>query len=236
MNYVKNAITVAIFIGLLLLAERFLPGFWLTLLLLFGINTILAVSLNITNGWANLFSLGHGGIMLVGGYVAAFLTLPVSFKHDLLDLALPAAILNHQVSFLPALLIGGIVGALFGVILALPAMRLKGLYFLLATLGLNFITITIVENIPEITNGPDGSASISGTHQHLVGLGDCLPADRRLFAPAALFLRPGIDLHWTGSRYGRAHGRQPAQVQGVCIRAELFFYGHRRNPVDPFDS
>jgi len=156
MNYVKNAITVAIFIGLLFIAEEFLPSFWLTLLLLFGINTILAVSLNITNGWANLFSLGHGGIMLVGGYVAAFLTLPVSFKHDLLDLALPAAILNHQVSFLPALLIGGIVGALFGVILALPAMRLKGLYFLLATLGLNFITITIVENIPEITNGPMG--------------------------------------------------------------------------------
>jgi len=40
-----------------------LPGFWLTLLLLFGINTILAVSFNITNGWANFFSIGHGGMM-----------------------------------------------------------------------------------------------------------------------------------------------------------------------------
>ena len=156
MNYLKNVIVVAIFIGLLFAAEKLLPSFWLTLLLLFGINTILAVSLNITNGWANLFSIGHGGIMLVGGYAAAFLTLPVAFKRDLLDLALPAAILNNQVPFLPALLIGGIAGALFGVILALPAMRLKGLYFLLATLGLNFITITIVENIPEITNGPMG--------------------------------------------------------------------------------
>jgi branched-chain amino acid transport system permease protein len=156
MNYVKNAIVVAIFIGVLFAAEKLLPSFWLTLLLLFGINTILAVSLNITNGWANLFSIGHGGIMLVGGYAAAFLTLPVAFKRDIIDLALPAAILNNQVPFLPALLIGGIAGALFGVILALPAMRLKGLYFLLATLGFNFITITIVENIPEITNGAMG--------------------------------------------------------------------------------
>jgi branched-chain amino acid transport system permease protein len=138
------------------LAERFLPGFWLTLVLLFGINTILAVSLNITNGWANLFSLGHGGVMLVGGYAAAFLTLPVAFKHDLLDLALPSFVSTTQFPFLPALLFGGFFGMVFGLILALPAMRLKGLYFILATLGFNFITITIVENIPKITNGPMG--------------------------------------------------------------------------------
>lgn len=145
----------SIFVALFLL-EHLLPSFWLTLLLLFGINTILAVSLNITNGWTGLFSLGHGGIMLVGGYTAAFLTLPVSFKRDLLDLALPAFCLNTQFPFLVALLLGGLVGAVFGVVLALPALRLKGLYFLLATLGFNFITITISENIPEITNGPMG--------------------------------------------------------------------------------
>jgi branched-chain amino acid transport system permease protein len=156
MPYLKNAVAVAVFVGLMFAADKWLPGFWLTLLLLFGINTILAVSLNITNGWANLFSIGHGGIMLVGGYSAAFLTLPVAFKRDIVDLALPAFVLNSQVPFLPSLIIGGIAGALFGVILALPAMRLKGLYFLLATLGLNFITITIIENIPEITNGPMG--------------------------------------------------------------------------------
>ena len=138
------------------LLNRFLPNFWLTLFLLFGINTILAVSLNITNGWANLFSLGHGGVMLVGGYAAAFMTLPVSFKKDLLELALPGFLLNVQIPFLPALIIGGLVGALFGIILALPAIRLKGLYFLLATLGFNFISITIAENLPDVTNGPMG--------------------------------------------------------------------------------
>ena len=103
MIYFKHTIAMAIFVGLLFAAEKFLPGFWLTLLLLFGINTILAVSLNITNGWANLFSIGHGGIMLVGGYTAAFLTLTVAFKRDIIELALPAFILNNQVPFLPAI-------------------------------------------------------------------------------------------------------------------------------------
>lgn len=156
MSKLKYPIAIFSIIALIFGMERFLPSFWLTLLLLFGINTILAVSLNITNGWANLFSLGHGGIMIVGGYAAAFLTLPVAFKRDLLDLTLPALVLNTQVPFMPALLIGGVAGAAFGVILALPAMRLKGLYFLLATLGFNYITITIVENLPDITNGPMG--------------------------------------------------------------------------------
>ena len=156
MSKLKYPIAIFSIIALIFGMERFLPSFWLTLLLLFGINTILAVSLNITNGWANLFSLGHGGIMIVGGYAAAFLTLPVAFKRDLLDLTLPARVLNTQVPFMPALLIGGVAGAAFGVILALPAMRLKGLYFLLATLGFNYITITIVENLPDITNGPMG--------------------------------------------------------------------------------
>jgi branched-chain amino acid transport system permease protein len=156
MNYAKYALAIGIVLVLLFLAERELPGFWLTLLLLFGINTILAVALNITNGWANLFSLGHGGVMLVGGYAAAFLTLPVAFKRDLIGLALPTFLLDQQVPFLPALLIGGFAGTLFGVILALPAMRLKGLYFLLTTLGFNFIAITIAENIPAVTNGAMG--------------------------------------------------------------------------------
>lgn len=148
---------VGLFLAAVLwLLQSALPNFWLTLLLLFGINTILAVSLNITNGWANLFSLGHGGIMLVGGYAAAFLTLPVSFKRDLIGLDLPAFILNHQIGFLPALVVGGLIGAAFGLILALPALRLKGMYFLLATLGFNFMAITLVENIPQVTNGPMG--------------------------------------------------------------------------------
>jgi len=163
MKYIKRStfiINYIVGIGLILfilfLLEKFLSGFWLTLFMLFGINIILAISLNITNGWIGFFSVGHGGIMLAGAYAAAFFTLPVSFKEGILDLHLPSFILHTQLPFLPALLIGGIVGATIGVILVLPALRLRGFYFCAGTLGFNIIMETIAENLPDITNGPMG--------------------------------------------------------------------------------
>jgi branched-chain amino acid transport system permease protein len=153
---VRYLIGIGLAVALLFAFDRFLPGFWLTLFLLFGINTILAVSLNITNGWANLFSIGHGGIMLAGGYAAALFTLPVFFKADIVGLHLPGWILNAQIPFLPALLLGGVVGSLIGIVLALPALRLRGMYFILVTLGFNLIMVTIAENLRNYTNGAMG--------------------------------------------------------------------------------
>jgi branched-chain amino acid transport system permease protein len=153
LKYAIGAVCIGAFLYFL---EQTLPSFWLTLFLLFGINTILAVSLNITNGWTGLFSLGHGGIMLMGGYVAAFFTLPVEVKKGILDLHLPSFVLNTQLPLLPALLLGGMGGVLFGVVLVLPALRLRGLYFILMTLGFNIIAVTIAENLPNVTNGAMG--------------------------------------------------------------------------------
>ncbi len=153
---IKYVAGIGVIIFILFLMERFLSGFWLTLFMLFGINVILAISLNITNGWIGFFSVGHGGIMLAGAYAAAFFTLPVFFKEGILDLKLPSFILHTQLAFLPALLIGGIVGTVVGIILVLPALRLRGFYFCAGTLGFNIIMETITENIPEITNGPMG--------------------------------------------------------------------------------
>ena len=152
----RYPIGIGLVVLVLFLLDRFLPGFWLTLFLLFGINTILAVSLNITNGWANLFSIGHGGIMLAGGYAAALFTLPVFFKVDIIGLHLPGWILNAQIPFLPALLLGGVVGSIVGILLALPALRLRGIYFILVTLGFNLIMVSIAENLPNYTNGAMG--------------------------------------------------------------------------------
>lgn len=152
----KYSIGVGSIIAILFLLENLLPGFWLTLFILFGINSILAISLNVTNGWTGLFSIGHGGIMLAGAYAAAFFTLPVHFKEGILNLHLPAFMLHTQLPFLPALIIGGLIGSAVGIILALPALRLRGLYFILATLGFNIIMVTIGENLPDITNGAMG--------------------------------------------------------------------------------
>jgi branched-chain amino acid transport system permease protein len=153
---IKYIAAIGIILLILFLLEKFLSGFWLTLLMLFGINIILAISLNITNGWIGFFSVGHGGIMLAGAYAAAFFTLPVSFKEGILNLHLPSFMLHTQLSFLPALLLGGIVGTVIGIILVLPALRLRGFYFCAGTLGFNIIMETISENIPDITNGAMG--------------------------------------------------------------------------------
>jgi len=152
----KYILTIGLFLLTFYLLEKLLTGFWMTLFLLFGINVILAISLNIINGWIGFFSIGHGGIMLVGAYVAAFLTIPNSFKEGVIDLHLPSFILNIQLPFLPALLIGSIFGVITGIILVLPAIRLRGFYFCAGTLGFNIIMATIAENLPNITNGPMG--------------------------------------------------------------------------------
>lgn len=153
---VKYLVGSALVILILFVLDTYLSGFWHLLFLLFGINIILAISLNITNAWIGFFSIGHGGIMLAAAYVTAFLTLPPSFKNGILSLRLPSFILNTQFPFLPALLIGGIFGTLVGVILVLPSLRLRSFYFVTGTLGFNLIMMIIAENIPKITNGPMG--------------------------------------------------------------------------------
>lgn len=152
----KYILVIGLFFLTFYLLEKVLSGFWLTLFLLFGINVILAISLNIINGWIGFFSIGHGGIMLAGAYMAAFLTLPTSFKEGIMNLHLPAFILNIQIPLLPALLIGGIFGTITGVILVLPAIRLQGFYFCAGTLGFNIIMTTLAENLPSITGGSLG--------------------------------------------------------------------------------
>jgi ABC-type branched-subunit amino acid transport system permease subunit len=58
--------------------------YYFRILMFTGINIILAVSLNLVNGYTGQFSMGHAGFMSVGGYVAAFLTLTARDKYPLL--------------------------------------------------------------------------------------------------------------------------------------------------------
>ncbi|WP_208320664.1 branched-chain amino acid ABC transporter permease [Halanaerobium congolense] len=131
-----------------------MSGYYYRILLLFGINVILTLSLNITNGYANIFSLGHGGLMLAGGYTTALLTLPVEFKAN--TLSLPLWLEQAQVPFIFSIILAGIVAMIVGLTILLPAFRLKGHYFILASLGINIIMINIAENVRPITNGATG--------------------------------------------------------------------------------
>ncbi|MBW1776167.1 MAG: branched-chain amino acid ABC transporter permease [Deltaproteobacteria bacterium] len=119
-----------------------------------GIYIILAVSLNITNGFTGLFSLGHPGFMAIGGYMTSVLTFPVAKKAMFLEL--PGWLSHLALPFLPALLIGGVCASLTAFVIGVPVLRLRGHYLAVATLGFLIIVQVLITNWESVTRGPLG--------------------------------------------------------------------------------
>ena len=115
-----------------------------------GIAIILAVSLNLINGHTGQFSLGHAGFMSVGAYVSAMITLAA---HK----SMGAEVLAWM--FLPALLVGGLVAALAGLLVGIPSLRLRGDYLAIVTLGFGEIIRVIFQNV-EAAGGASGLSGI----------------------------------------------------------------------------
>lgn len=120
-----------------------------------GINIILAVSLNLTNGFTGLFSLGHPGFMAVGGYVTAILTFPAGRKAMLLP-ALPGWLASQEWALLPAMILGGLCASLTALIVGFPVLRLRGHYLAVATMGFLIIVQVLIINLDSYTRGPLG--------------------------------------------------------------------------------
>lgn len=120
--------------------------YFLTILRFAGINIILAVSLNLVNGFAGQFSMGHAGFMSVGGYLAAFLTLTLETQYP----SLFQSSLSSGLIFLVALLIGGLGASAVGYLVGLPSLRLKGDYLAIVTLGFGEIIRVIILNVDAI--------------------------------------------------------------------------------------
>jgi branched-chain amino acid transport system permease protein len=108
-----------------------------------GINIILAVSLNLINGYTGQFSLGHAGFMSVGAYTSAAVTMFLGPKIIGTNPGLPA----QMILFLFALIAGGITAAIAGILVGAPSLRLKGDYLAIVTLGFGEIIRVIFVNI-----------------------------------------------------------------------------------------
>jgi len=115
-----------------------------------GIAIILAVSLNLINGHTGQFSLGHAGFMSVGAYISAMTTLALqkSMGIDILPWL-----------FLPALIAGGLVAALAGLLVGVPSLRLRGDYLAIVTLGFGEIIRVIFQNV-EAAGGASGLSGV----------------------------------------------------------------------------
>jgi branched-chain amino acid transport system permease protein len=114
-------------------------GYYYDILLGAGINVILAVGLNLVNGYTGQFSLGHAGFMAVGAYASSWLTLSFGF-------ILGASVWATTTIFVWTLILGGVAAAAAGLIVGVPSLRLKGDYLAIVTLGFNEIIKGVIQN------------------------------------------------------------------------------------------
>jgi branched-chain amino acid transport system permease protein len=113
------------------------------IVLLAGINVILAVGLNLINGTTGQFSIGHAGFMAVGAYAAAFSGTELA---PIVGAALGSGPLAEAVTFNLALVIGGVFAAGAGLLVGAPSLRLKGDYLAVVTLGFGEIIRIVFNN------------------------------------------------------------------------------------------
>ncbi|MDL2216866.1 branched-chain amino acid ABC transporter permease [Desulfovibrio sp. OttesenSCG-928-M14] len=146
------------------IAEKHLDHYSVQILSLVAINAILAVSLNLIYGFTGMFSLGHAGFMAIGAYVCTLLILSPAQKETMWILEeIQPWLADLSAPFLPAVLMGGLVAALFGLAIALPVLRLGGDYLGIATLGFAEIIRVVITNATSLTNG---SLGIKGIPQY----------------------------------------------------------------------
>ena len=118
--------------------------YYLDVLTGIGINIILAVSLNLVNGYTGQFSIGHAGFMAVGAYLSAAVTIFLGPK--LLGEEGGTA-LTQGLLFFFALVAGGLGAAAAGLAVGIPSLRLRGDYLAIVTLGFGQIIVVVFQNV-----------------------------------------------------------------------------------------
>lgn len=126
------------------------PPYYARLIVLTGINIILAVSLNLITGFTGQFSIGHAGFMAVGAYSSAYLTVYYAGAWERSMAGLVGATFAHVLIFLLAILVGSLVAALAGLIVGIPSLRLRGDYLAIVTLGFAEIIRVVILNIDQV--------------------------------------------------------------------------------------
>ncbi|HLN59742.1 MAG TPA: branched-chain amino acid ABC transporter permease [Thermoanaerobaculia bacterium] len=121
----------------------------LQVICLAGINIILAVSLNLINGFTGQFSIGHAGFMAIGAYTSAYVTVNFGDRvHSVLSF-LPSAA-SDGVLLLVALAAGALLAAIAGFFVGVPSLRLRGDYLAIVTLGFGQIIVVFILNIDAV--------------------------------------------------------------------------------------
>ncbi len=209
-----SVVAVLLVLLYILEANKFQNGMLYTLLQKSVILSVVAVSMNLLNGFTGLFSLGQAGFMSIGAYITALLIIPVENLNGVyyaggmspaifaFRTAMDAgpAWLTALYPFL-ALILGGLGAGLFAALIGYPVLRLKSDYLAIATLGFSEIIRAIVSSpqMDKITNGSYGLNKIPDFPEMFFGL---VPSMITPFVIAAVCIMLMVLL--INSSYGRA--------------------------------
>ncbi len=158
--------------------------YYFTLLNLIGLNIIVVLGLNLLMGYAGQISLGHAAFYGLGAYTSAILT--TALKADPLL----------------GLLAGLVLSGLVAVVVGIPALKLKGYYLAMATLGFGIIVAIVFQQMDWLTGGPSGLMGIPSFR--LAGLSFNTPRSGFFLVWVIVGLILFLSLNIVDSRLGRA--------------------------------
>ncbi len=133
----------------LLIGGNVLNRYHISIVIFICINIILATSLNLATGFLGQLALGHAGFMAVGAYVSAITAV-----------ALKSSGLPDTLMLVISLLVAGIFSGIVGIAIGIPALRLRGDYLGIITLGFGEVIRVIINNMKSITGGAQGFTGI----------------------------------------------------------------------------
>ena len=166
-RYAINAILVALFVfgGNFLVGEGLISRYQTVVFEQIGVYVLMTVSLNIVTGYLGQLPLGHAGFMSIGGYACAIFIIRMMPLFGLNAQSMASGSAPAVGLFVAGLLFGGICAALMGVVIGIPALRLRGDYLAIITLGFAEIIRVVLVNIDsalgfKLTGGASGLTGI----------------------------------------------------------------------------
>jgi branched-chain amino acid transport system permease protein len=127
---------------------------WRQLALFAMVNVIAALSLNVINGMAGQFSIGHAGFVGIGAYTGAVVAGVIHHRLGTSD-----TLFQNSFLVMPAVLVSaGLMAALFGLLVGLPSLRLRGDYLAIVTLGFAEIFRLVIATAQTVDTSSGGIA------------------------------------------------------------------------------
>jgi ABC-type branched-subunit amino acid transport system ATPase component/ABC-type branched-subunit amino acid transport system permease subunit len=209
------------FPGLILVALAVAPfavtsPYYLQLLVTIAIYGIVALGLDIVFGYTGEVSIGHAALFGIGAYTAGCLAF------------------HFGIGFWTALVAGPIIAAMFGGLLALPALRVTGPYLAMVTLAFGTIVQILINEMVDVTSGPLGIKLNTPLFLDLRGLGDAIPllhmslkrmreVEYFYVTAIALVLTVVVLNRITASRFGRAfEALRDAPIACDCMAVSVY--------------